>query len=148
MDAAEYKHLVLSLIFVKYISDTFQAKYADLTRRLADPDDEYFYGDAAPEDIAAELEDRDYYREANVFWVPEAALGGIALGGQAARHRQAHRRGAGADRDREHPAQGHPRQAIRPGAVAGWQAGKFGDLAFYAALLHNPAPTARDGRVR
>lgn len=73
MDAAEYKHLVLGLIFVKYISDTFQAKHAELTRRLADPDDEYFYGEAAPEDIAAELEDRDYYREANVFWVPEAA---------------------------------------------------------------------------
>ena len=73
MDAAEYKHLVLGLIFVKYISDTFQAKQAELTQRLADPDDEYFYGEAAPEDIAAELEDRDYYREANVFWVPEAA---------------------------------------------------------------------------
>ena len=73
MDAAEYKHLVLGLIFLKYISDTFSAKHAELTQRLADPDDEYFYGDAAPEDIAAELEDRDYYLEANVFWVPEAA---------------------------------------------------------------------------
>ena len=73
MDAAEYKHLVLGLIFLKYISDTFSAKHAELTLRLADPDDEYFYGDAAPEDIAAELEDRDYYLEANVFWVPEAA---------------------------------------------------------------------------
>lgn len=73
MDAAEYKHLVLGLIFVKYVSDTFQAKHAELTLRLADPDDAYFYGEAAPEDIAAELEDRDYYREANVFWVPEAA---------------------------------------------------------------------------
>jgi type I restriction enzyme M protein len=31
MDAAEYKHLVLGLIFVKYISDTFQAKRAELT---------------------------------------------------------------------------------------------------------------------
>ena len=73
MDAAEYKHLVLGLIFVKYVSDTFQAKHAELTLRLADPDDAYFYGEAAPEDIAAELEDRDYYREANVFWVPETA---------------------------------------------------------------------------
>ena len=73
MDAAEYKHLVLGLIFVKYISDTFAARQAELRQRLTDPDDEYFYGDAAPEDIDAELEDRDYYREANVFWVPEAA---------------------------------------------------------------------------
>ncbi|HET7864632.1 MAG TPA: class I SAM-dependent DNA methyltransferase [Burkholderiaceae bacterium] len=73
MDAAEYKHLVLGLIFLKYISDTFQAKRLELTARLADPHDEYFYGQAAAEDIAAELEDRDYYREANVFWVPESA---------------------------------------------------------------------------
>ncbi len=73
MDAAEYKHLVLGLIFVKYISDTFQGKHAELMLRLADQEDDYFYGEADPADIAAELEDRDYYREANVFWVPEAA---------------------------------------------------------------------------
>ncbi|MDO8777290.1 MAG: class I SAM-dependent DNA methyltransferase [Burkholderiaceae bacterium] len=73
MDAAEYKHLVLGLIFVKYISDAFAARRAELTLRLTNPDDEYFYGDADPEDIAAELEDRDYFTEANVFWVPEAA---------------------------------------------------------------------------
>ncbi|MDH0371060.1 type I restriction-modification system subunit M [Comamonas aquatica] len=73
MDAAEYKHLVLGLIFVKYISDTFAAHHATLMQRLADPNDEYFYGDADPADIAAELEDRDYYKEANVFWVPEGA---------------------------------------------------------------------------
>ena len=62
MDAAEYKHLVLGLIFVKYISDTFAAHHATLMQRLADPNDEYFYGDADPADIAAELEDRDYYK--------------------------------------------------------------------------------------
>jgi type I restriction-modification system DNA methylase subunit len=37
MDAAEYKHLVLGLIFVKYISDTFAARRDELTRRFADP---------------------------------------------------------------------------------------------------------------
>ena len=73
MDAAEYKHLVLGLIFVKYISDTFAARRAELTARLTNPDDEYFYGDADPADIEAELEDRDYYKEVNVFWVPEGA---------------------------------------------------------------------------
>ena len=73
MDAAEYKHLVLGLIFVKYISDTFAARRAELRPRLLDPDDEYFYGQASSEDIDAELDDRDYYREVNVFWVPEAA---------------------------------------------------------------------------
>ncbi|RYY93473.1 MAG: SAM-dependent DNA methyltransferase, partial [Comamonadaceae bacterium] len=73
MDAAEYKHLVLGLIFVKYISDTFAARQAELVRRFADPADEYHFADATPDDLAAELEDRDYYRAANVFWVPEAA---------------------------------------------------------------------------
>ncbi|WP_431265777.1 type I restriction-modification system subunit M [Roseateles chitinivorans] len=73
MDAAEYKHLVLGLIFVKYISDTFAARRAEVVVRLADPNDEYFYGDASPEDLAAEADDRDYYTAVNVFWVPEAA---------------------------------------------------------------------------
>ncbi|WP_198086071.1 class I SAM-dependent DNA methyltransferase [Variovorax sp. E3] len=73
MDAAEYKHLVLGLIFVKYISDTFAARNAELIKRFADPADEYHLPNATPNDVAAELEDRDYYRAANVFWVPEAA---------------------------------------------------------------------------
>ncbi|MCV2362275.1 type I restriction-modification system subunit M [Paucibacter sp. DJ1R-11] len=73
MDAAEYKHLVLGLIFVKYISDTFAARRAEVVARLADPADEYFYGDASPEDLAAEADDRDYYTAVNVFWVPEDA---------------------------------------------------------------------------
>jgi type I restriction enzyme M protein len=73
MDAAEYKHLVLGLIFVKYISDTFAARRAEVVARLADPADEYFYGDASSEDLAAEADDRDYYTAVNVFWVPEAA---------------------------------------------------------------------------
>jgi len=73
MDAAEYKHIVLGLIFLKYISDTFVAHRAAVKQRLQDPDDEYYYGEAEDEDIAAELEDRDYYTSANVFWVPEGA---------------------------------------------------------------------------
>ncbi|WAL81840.1 class I SAM-dependent DNA methyltransferase [Pandoraea sp. XJJ-1] len=73
MDAAEYKHIVLGLIFVKYISDTFQARRDELTRRFLDSNDEYFVPDADDDLIASELEDRDYYREVNAFWVPEAA---------------------------------------------------------------------------
>lgn len=78
MDAAEYKHLVLGLIFVKYISDTFAARRAELTARLANPADEYYFGEASPEELAAELEDRDYYKEVNAFWVPEAGFGSSA----------------------------------------------------------------------
>ena len=73
MDAAEYKHLVLGLIFLKYISDTFAAKQQELTVRLRDPKDEYYLGDAGDADIAVELEERDYYTAENVFWVPESA---------------------------------------------------------------------------
>ena len=68
---------MLGLIFVKYISDTFSAKRVELAQRFADPADEYFLPDSTPVLLAdvvnAELEDRDYYREVNVFWVPEAA---------------------------------------------------------------------------
>ncbi|MDD2465302.1 MAG: class I SAM-dependent DNA methyltransferase [Desulfobulbus sp.] len=73
MDAAEYKHIVLGLIFVKYISDTFQTRRDELTHRFADADDDYFLPDATPALLAEELEDRDYYKEVNVFWVPETA---------------------------------------------------------------------------
>lgn len=73
MDAAEYKHLVLGLIFLKYISDTFAARRVELTRRFLDEADDYFLHDCDDELLTEELEDRDYYREVNVFWVPEAA---------------------------------------------------------------------------
>jgi len=73
MDAAEYKHVVLSLIFVKYISNTFQTLSNELTERFADPEDEYYIQDADTAGIVSELEDRGYYREVNVFWVLEAA---------------------------------------------------------------------------
>ncbi len=73
MDAAEYKHIVLGLIFLKYISDSFAGRRAELTHKLLDESDDYYLGDDDPEALNAELEDRDYYREVNVFWVPEVA---------------------------------------------------------------------------
>ena len=79
MDAAEYKHIVLGLIFLKYISDTFTARRAELLKRFVDENDEYYFADATPEELQAELEDRDYYREVNVFWVPEAARWDVLL---------------------------------------------------------------------
>lgn len=71
MDAAEYKHLVLGLIFLKYVSDTFSERQIELRRKFTDPEDEYYLPDQ--ESLESELEDRDYYTDANVFWVPEAA---------------------------------------------------------------------------
>ena len=73
LDAGEYKHLVLGLIFVKYISDTFLAKQFELKQRLRNPKDEYYFGEASDAELAKELELRDYYTATNVFWVPESA---------------------------------------------------------------------------
>jgi type I restriction enzyme M protein len=56
MDAAEYKHVVLGLIFLKYISDAFEERHTELQKeKHADP------------------EDRDEYAGVNVFWVPKKA---------------------------------------------------------------------------
>ncbi|GJA62336.1 hypothetical protein KAM351_09470 [Aeromonas caviae] len=73
MDAVEYKHIVLGLIFIKYVSDTFLARRIELERRFTDESDDYYLHDSDDEFLAEELEERDYYREVNVFWVPEGA---------------------------------------------------------------------------
>ena len=74
IDAANYKHIVLGLIFLKYISDSFMARRAELKEEFKDPNSLYFLGeDASDDELEAELEERDYYIEKNVFWVPRAA---------------------------------------------------------------------------
>src|SRR5437879_7003023 len=56
MDAAEYKHVVLGLLFLKYISDAFNEVYGELKKdRISDP------------------EDIDEYISRRVFWVPKEA---------------------------------------------------------------------------
>src|SRR5215471_8881610 len=60
MDAAEYKHVVLGLIFLKYISDSFEEHHAKLLAGEGE------YAGANPEDP-------DEYRAENIFWVPPAA---------------------------------------------------------------------------
>ncbi len=59
MDSGEYKHVVLGLLFLKYISDAFQAKYDDLSARQ--------------ESDYTDPEDRDEYAAENIFWVPPEA---------------------------------------------------------------------------
>jgi type I restriction enzyme M protein len=63
MDAAEYKHVVLGLIFLKYISDSFDEHHAKLVAGEGD-----FEG--------SDPEDKDEYLAANVFWVPAEARWG------------------------------------------------------------------------
>jgi type I restriction enzyme M protein len=72
MDAAEYKHLVLGLIFLKYISDTFAAQQGKVLLTVSNPESDFYLGDD-PADHQAALEDRDYYTQENVFWVPADA---------------------------------------------------------------------------
>ncbi len=71
MDAAEYKHIVLGLIFLKYISDAFDERRAELQAAFADASSDLHLPD--PADHAEALEERDYYTMANVFWVPASA---------------------------------------------------------------------------
>ncbi len=80
LDAAVYKHAVLGLIFVKYVSDSFEDRQREIEAQLRDPEHDY-YADPThfdtPEDYDAliheELEQRDYYTAKNVFWVPALA---------------------------------------------------------------------------
>jgi type I restriction enzyme M protein len=74
LDAAVYKHVVLGMVFVKYVSDSFEARRDELKQDFSDPEHDYFLGDDADDDfINDELENRDYYQEKNIFWVPQAA---------------------------------------------------------------------------
>ena len=79
LDASVYKHVVLGLIFLKYVSDAFEERQNELRAQFQNPEHDYYmdpaeYGGAGTaeyeENIAAELEVRDYYTEKNVFWVP------------------------------------------------------------------------------
>lgn len=72
MDAAEYKHIVLGLIFLKYISDTFVKQQEKVRNMVSDPSSDYFISED-PAEYAEELEERDYYIQDNVFWVPQEA---------------------------------------------------------------------------
>src|SRR5207249_10815992 len=58
LDPGEYKHIVLGLIFLKYVSDAFDARRAELQREAAE---------------GADPEDPDEYRAEHVFWVPPEA---------------------------------------------------------------------------
>lgn len=73
LDAAVYKHVVLGLIFLKYISDAFKERRAELEQQFRDPRHDYYLGEEVESLIAGELEARDYYTEKNVFWVPALA---------------------------------------------------------------------------
>ena len=82
LDAANYKHVVLGLIFLKYVSDAFEERQQALLELFQHDDDENIYflpredydsDEAYQQAMQEELEVLDYYREANVFWVPKSS---------------------------------------------------------------------------
>ena len=82
LDAANYKHVVLGLIFLKYVSDAFEERQQELIELFQKdnvdniyylPREDYDSDEDYQQAIADELEIGDYYTEKNVFWVPKTA---------------------------------------------------------------------------
>jgi len=76
MDAAEYKHVCLGLLFLKYISDAFEERQVTLRRVVDDPKDDYYLAPGTrnrADAIVRLLKDPDEYRAHGIFWVPPEA---------------------------------------------------------------------------
>lgn len=80
LDAAVYKHAVLGLVFLQYVSDSFELRQQEVEQLLKNPKGDFYTDpkdhkskDKYEEAIRAELEVRDYYTQQNVFWVPALA---------------------------------------------------------------------------
>ncbi len=71
MDAAEYKHVVLGLIFSKYISDAFEEHHKKLEKETSNPKSELYVKEPSARYLV--LEENDEYSAENVFWVPPEA---------------------------------------------------------------------------
>src|SRR5437867_428168 len=76
MDAAEFKHVCLGLLFLKYISDAFEERHEYLKGAVGDPKDDYYLAPSTPNRSSAVtrlLEDPDEYRAQSILWVPPEA---------------------------------------------------------------------------
>ncbi|WP_295641866.1 class I SAM-dependent DNA methyltransferase [uncultured Methylibium sp.] len=73
VNPSDYMHVVLGLVFLKYVSDAFKERRTELQAAFADPAHDYYLGPDAGEMVEQELEARDYYLEKNIFWVPALA---------------------------------------------------------------------------
>lgn len=69
--ANEYRDVILGLVFLKYLSDAFFARQKEIKALCADKNSDLYTNDA--EEITYELNERDNYASANIFWVPEEA---------------------------------------------------------------------------
>lgn len=75
VSAAQYKYPVLGLVFLKYVSDLFEAQADVIRDRVAEPTSEYYIDDPAirASAAAAFAMDKTFYEQDNVFWVPAGA---------------------------------------------------------------------------
>ncbi|MDQ3494579.1 MAG: type I restriction-modification system subunit M [Pseudomonadota bacterium] len=75
VSAAEYKYPVLGLVFLKYVSDMFDAQSQVIRSRVAEPTSEYYIEDPAIRDSAGSdfAQDKTFYDQDNVFWIPPGA---------------------------------------------------------------------------
>jgi type I restriction enzyme M protein len=78
LDSSEYKHVVLGLIFLKYVSDAFEERHDAVLREVSDPaSGSYLAEERARYDA---VEERDEYLAENVFWVPQEARWSLLQG--------------------------------------------------------------------
>ena len=73
LNPGDYMHVVLGLVFLKYVSDAFKERREELKAAFVDPANDYYLGPDGADLIEQELEARDYYTEKNIFWVPALA---------------------------------------------------------------------------
>lgn len=75
VSAAQYKYPVLGLVFLKYVSDLFDAQAMVIRHRIAEPTSDYYIDDAETRERAAAefAKDKTFYDQDNVFWIPASA---------------------------------------------------------------------------
>ena len=75
VSAAEYKYPVLGLVFLKYVSDMFDAQSAVIRHRVADPRSDLYIEDAETRKDSEDafVSDKTFYDQDNVFWIPPDA---------------------------------------------------------------------------
>jgi type I restriction enzyme M protein len=72
VDVSEYKHIVLGLLFLKYVSDAYYHRRQEIERRVGDKNDkDYYIPDVDLRNTV--IEDRDQYKSEGVFYIPEKA---------------------------------------------------------------------------
>jgi hypothetical protein len=73
VSAAEYKYPVLGMVFLKYVSDLFDAQSNVIRQRIAEPGSDYYIEDEATRRASEDafVGDKTFYDQDNVFWIPK-----------------------------------------------------------------------------